>query len=398
MKNATVIRVGIDEGDIRGSDHRAIQGAVEYLAMIGGGVVEIGPGEYALSDSIHLRSGVHLRGAGEATILRMSPAHVSELYSDAGCGETVFTPKDPSGFEIGQGVTLSSRRTGGYHSIVATIVGRANDTFAINKECVSDYTVQQGGYAATVFPMISGIRVSDVTLSDLTLDGNRTHTAFLNGCRGAGIYFYGSSKVTIRDCVVHHYNGDGISYQKSDDVILERCECRHNAGSGVHPGTGSPRTVLRNCKFLQNDGSGLFVCWRVKHGIFDSCEMRGNHQSGISIGHQDTDNVFRRNVIEENVSAGIFFRQELEPMGAHRNRFEHNRILNNGKPDDAYGVLISGETHDLTFVGNTIGDTRSEGAPAQVRGVYMRPGVERVSVEDTEWVNLPPEVRVVVGD
>ena len=35
------IRVGIDEGGIRGSDNRALQAAVDYIAALGGGTVEM---------------------------------------------------------------------------------------------------------------------------------------------------------------------------------------------------------------------------------------------------------------------------------------------------------------------------------------------------------------------
>src|SRR5262249_51519077 len=42
------IHVGIDEGDLRGADHRALQAAVDYVAGLGGGTVWIGPGRYVM--------------------------------------------------------------------------------------------------------------------------------------------------------------------------------------------------------------------------------------------------------------------------------------------------------------------------------------------------------------
>ena len=38
------IRVGIEEGDLRGSDHRALQAAVDYVAGLGGGTVQFANG------------------------------------------------------------------------------------------------------------------------------------------------------------------------------------------------------------------------------------------------------------------------------------------------------------------------------------------------------------------
>src|SRR5262245_33569851 len=42
------VRVGIDEGDIRGSDQRVLQSGVDYIAGLGGGTVHIGPGRYLM--------------------------------------------------------------------------------------------------------------------------------------------------------------------------------------------------------------------------------------------------------------------------------------------------------------------------------------------------------------
>ena len=58
------IKVGIDSGDVRGADNRAIQIAVDALGPEGG-TVEVLAGEYTCIDSVHLRSNVRLAGAGE---------------------------------------------------------------------------------------------------------------------------------------------------------------------------------------------------------------------------------------------------------------------------------------------------------------------------------------------
>src|SRR5262245_44624711 len=46
------VRVGIDEGDIRGGDHRALQSAVDYVAGLGGGTVHVGPGRYLMRGAL----------------------------------------------------------------------------------------------------------------------------------------------------------------------------------------------------------------------------------------------------------------------------------------------------------------------------------------------------------
>ena len=62
MTELPTIRVGNLDADLIGADHRALQAAVDYIAGLGGGVVEIGPGEFHMGDSLHLRSNVTVRG------------------------------------------------------------------------------------------------------------------------------------------------------------------------------------------------------------------------------------------------------------------------------------------------------------------------------------------------
>src|SRR3712207_324112 len=70
MTELPQIKVGHSDADLLGTDNRALQAAVDYVAGLGGGVVEIGPGEYVMRDSLHLRSFVTVRGTPGKTVLR----------------------------------------------------------------------------------------------------------------------------------------------------------------------------------------------------------------------------------------------------------------------------------------------------------------------------------------
>lgn len=65
MKEQPLITVGLKDADIIGSDDRALQAAMDYISGLGGGVVEIRAGEFAMRDSLHLRSFVTVRGIKE---------------------------------------------------------------------------------------------------------------------------------------------------------------------------------------------------------------------------------------------------------------------------------------------------------------------------------------------
>ena len=75
MKDRPTITVGLRDADIIGTDNRALQAAVDYIAGLGGGVVEIGPGEFSMHDSLHLRaSGM---GCSRRTLSRITAATAS---------------------------------------------------------------------------------------------------------------------------------------------------------------------------------------------------------------------------------------------------------------------------------------------------------------------------------
>ncbi|NOZ21404.1 MAG: DUF1565 domain-containing protein [Planctomycetes bacterium] len=376
MKEPVTLRVGVNGGDIVGNTNKALQAAVDYVGNLGGGVVEIGPGQYLMGDSLHLRSQVTLRGAGADTVLKKAPGVQTDLVLDGDYGEEQITVKDPTGFHVGVGVAVRDDSSGGFHTTVATIIGKLdNNTFRINKPLNADCMVKRNAIAKTVFPVISGYHLENVRVENLVIDGNRENNPPLNGCRGAGIFFYRVHSSTISNCTVRDYNGDGISFQQSSDVTVEKCLCENNAALGLHPGSGSQRPVVRGNQSLRNGNIGLFLCWRVRHGVFEDNECRDNGGAGISIGHKDSDNVFRRNVIVGNRKCGVHFRKESEPMGGHRNRFENNTIEDNTD----CGIRIDGETNDTIIVSNTIRDT---GKGVQKIGVFIGKDAKGTTVKD----------------
>ena len=119
---AVRITVGLRDADIIGSDNRALQAAVDYVGNLGGGVVEIGPGEYLMRDSLHLRSRVTVRGAGAKTVLKKDREHRSLLAADGDFGEAAITVQNPEGFAIGRGVYVASKTQRNFLGVCATIL------------------------------------------------------------------------------------------------------------------------------------------------------------------------------------------------------------------------------------------------------------------------------------
>jgi hypothetical protein len=384
MKERPRITVGRRDADIVGADHRALQAAVDYIAGLGGGTVEIGPGEFVMRDSLHLRSFVTVRGTKDQTILRKAKAAVSPLALDGDYGEEQITLVNPHGFKVGNGVAIWDKNSGGFHTTVTRLTGQNGSTFSIDKPLNADCMVANQAQAATVFPVISGYHLESARVEDLIIDGNKDENVSLNGCRGAGIFLYRGFGAVLERCVVRNYPGDGISFQQSNDVLVRGCVSEDNAGLGIHPGSGSQRPVVRDCLARRNGEDGLFLCWRVRHGLFEKNVLENNGRFGISIGHKDSDNLLRENEIRANHEDGIFFRNESLGMAGHRNRLENNLIENNGAHGHASGIRVRGETQNLVFKNNVIRDTRPPEARQQTVGIRIEEQVGEIVLEGNE--------------
>jgi len=137
----------------------------------------------------------------------------------------------------------------------------------VNPMTVRDYDRRQHhARMVSTFPILCAIDAANIVLEDLIVDGNRTENDYIDGCRGGAIYMYRVRNVTVRRCTARNYNGDGISFQISDSVHVIDSESYGHAGYGIHPGTGSVSSLVKDCRMHDNGDIGLFLCWRVRHG------------------------------------------------------------------------------------------------------------------------------------
>ncbi|MBN8248141.1 MAG: right-handed parallel beta-helix repeat-containing protein, partial [Verrucomicrobia bacterium] len=306
---AVRITVGRQDADLIGTDNRVLQAAVDYVAGLGGGVVEIGPGEFLMRDSLHLRSRVTVRGAGERTLLRKDREVRAALVADSDFGEAAITVADPQGFEIGRGVYVASDKQRHFHGACATLLNGRSNYFTLSRAMNADILMADGGFAVTSFPVISGYHLEDARVETLVVDGNRAENPTeVDGCRAAGIFLYRGDHCVISRCQVRDYSGDGISFQQSNDVRVEDCVVERCAGFGLHPGSGSQRPTVTGCRAVGNDDDGFFFCWRVRGGVAEGNWLENNGGYGMSIGHKDSDNFVRKNTIVGNRRGGVYWR------------------------------------------------------------------------------------------
>ena len=375
------LSVGNSSGDLIGKDDRVLQAAVDYVNRMGGGTVKVLPGTYTLRASVHLPSKVRLQGSGAETVITRGASERVALAADSDWYDQEITLTKPGGFRVGDSVVFQAKNPHNQSDIVIkrTLVGRSGNRFKLNDGLRENLWLSGAPTCASLFPLLTSEYTRDVIIEDLVLDGNRANCENFNGNYGGCIFLQDCNRYTFRRVESRNYNGDGFSFQICHDVVVDNCHSHHNTDLGVHPGSGSQRPLIRDCR-LENNGLGLFWCWGVKYGLAENNVIRDSVNYGISIGHNDTDNVMRGNKVIGSGHIGILFRDENRgtDFWANRNVIEDNLIENSGG-EKGVAIDIRGKTKDVRLAKNTIRESRG---PANRVGVRISQTAERIELAD----------------
>ena len=376
------ISVGPKKADLVGTNEKALQAAVDYMARMGGGTVQVLPGEYRLRNAVHLRDKVRILGSGEDSVLIKEASVKVKLADDSDWYDQEITLENATGFKVGDGVCLRAKNPhdGGNTVIKRTLMARSGNRFKLNAGLRKNLWLSGNPTAATLFPLLNCEHVNHVAIENITLDGNRANNENLNGNYAGCIFAQDCSRLTFRNVEARNYNGDGMSWQICHDVVVENCHSHDHNGLGLHPGSGSQRPVMRGNK-LERNNIGIFFCWGVRHGIAEN-NINIENDIGISIGHRDTDNFILNNDVLRSKKGGIVFRPDArgKDFGPHRNRVEKNRIIDSGN-EAGIGVEVRGNIRDITLKANEIRETR--GAQQRV-GVHVGEETKDVKLIDNK--------------
>lgn len=363
------ITVGGPGADIPGFDSNAMQLAADALRG-SGGVIRLSAGVFDIWGPVRLPSGVCLTGAGRSTVLKKTPFVSSGFLVDVDYGVSEAAVADPSCFRAGMGIRIGDDvGSGGWSVSTSKLVAVEGNTLYFDRRTIKDYARDGGGAVTNDCSMIEVIKAEDVRISDLTLDGSGSGSRRVDGCRVGAVYLHKAASCAVENVLVERFDGDGISWQITEDISVKNCAVRGCSGIGMHPGTGSLRTAVEGSKLEGNAADGLFVCWRVQHGVFRGNSFSGNGWSGVCIGHRDTDNLFEGNVMRGNGRAGVWVRNEIDCNRADRNVYRGNTVEDNGGGSEGYGFMFEGETEGTVLERNTIRDT---GLGRQLAGIACR--------------------------
>jgi hypothetical protein len=334
-----------------------------------GGTVKLDPGTYTLIAPVRMRSNVNLTGSGEGTILIKTNGVQTRYTVDADYGELKLTVENPDGFQPGMKIQVTDDDNNSCWNVSTAYITDIQDhVIYIDDYLIRDYHFTRNGLVSNTSSVIEVIEAENVRISDLSVNGNKDNNYKMDGCNGAGIYIFKSRKVTVDNVVVKDFNGEGISWQITEEVSIKNSDIFGSGNTGLHPGTGSPLTVIENNDVHHNKVDGLFICWRVHHSLVRNNKFHHNGRFGICTGHKDTDVVFESNHIYNNGSDGVNLRGEKEDNAPHRNTFVNNIIEDNGLNGKAYGFSINSPAHDLVLKNNAIKDS---GKGTQTVGIFI---------------------------
>jgi Right handed beta helix region len=363
------ITVGGPDADIHGYTSEAIQMAIDALHYTNnGGTVMLLPGIYDITAPVRIYDNMELAGSGDKTILKKCRGFRSQFALDADYGELQITVADGSGFKPGMGVSIfDDTQRSGWDVTTAKITKVEGNKVFIDEYLVRDYHADKKGTLSNSCSVISAVNASNVRITNLTVDGSRESNDLIDGCRAGAIYLHKVYNAFVENVTVKNFNCDGISWQITEYVTVRNCEVYGCANAGLHPGTGSPFTLIEGNNSHDNDGYGLFVCWRVRDGIVRNNSFSNNGINGISTGHKDTDMLYTGNHIFENGSDGVQLRGELALNAPHRSIFRENIIENNGMKEKGYGVSVNCKAEGVVLEDNIIRNTGKGNQAAAVR-------------------------------
>ena len=375
------ITVGGSGSDINGYNNNTIQYAIDALSKSGGKVV-LSTGEFEINAPIRMHSNIQLVGAGKETILHKSKGVQTEYIVDADYGELKLTVKNPDGFLPGMKVQVTDNENNSCWNVSSAYITDIIDNIIyIDDYLMRDYHADRDGKVSNASSVIEIIGAENVTIQNLFIDGNKDENYHTDGCNGSGIYIFKSKKVTVDHVTVHNFNGEGISWQITENVTIKNSEISGSGNIGLHPGTGSPITIIENNDVHDNTVDGLFICWRVHHSRVVNNQFHNNGRFGICTGHKDTDVLFENNHVYDNGSDGINLRVESKENAPHRNIFIKNIIENNGRNDSGYGMSFNSPAEEVTVQQNIIRDT---GSGSQKAGLFFYKNALPVNIKDNE--------------
>jgi parallel beta-helix repeat protein len=229
-------------------DKGTIQSAIDTLSAAGGGTVTLLPGIYEIEQTIDLKSYVHLRGSGRATVLKLS-----QDFSIQG----KIPSDDPRLQQINNGDGQVIKIRGRTEARVSRLRIDGNKAQVERVEVqVDDGTWWAGSHTQHGIFIFS----ADLKLVPEAWPPRFDGTTLMNSLE----MNQASWNCAVTDCLIENCHRDGIHVLGSHNIRLEGCECRNNGGT-------------------LTTGFGIMLDIFSRDCTAEACRVYGNNHGGIEI-------------------------------------------------------------------------------------------------------------------
>ena len=164
-----------------------------------------------MDNALQLRDNVTVQGTSPKTILRKTAMRRAKVASILGFGHNDIITDQPDLFKVGDGILISSPKSGGFSDTTGTLTRREGDTWFFSRTHNMDYN--ESASVSTLHPLVEAVDVSDAGIEDLVLDGSSAQNGHINGCRGSAFYALRADRITARRIVARDFSGDSNSFQ-----------------------------------------------------------------------------------------------------------------------------------------------------------------------------------------
>ena len=278
-------------------DSVRIKAAIQQVSLAGGGVVYLRKGVYHVANPVNIWSNVTLRGQGKGTVIRL----------------------------VDNADSFNGR---------AGIIRVVDDT---NK-----------------------VRVSNVLVEDLFIDGNRDNQTQGIGEieKKFGIYAEGDHltfrRVTTANCMGYGFDPHGDkkadgSFEASTNVTIENSRSYGNMLDGFTLDRLEESTFRNNLAY-KNDRHGInIVSDTIGMEVYNN-ETRNNGANGIMVQNGSRNLVIRQNRVNNNAEAGIILR------ASDNNQLYGNVIMHN----NFEAIRVRGSSNNVIYDNSTLNNSRIE--------------------------------------
>lgn len=337
-----------------------LQRALDYLKLLGGGVLRLLAGTYTIKTALTAYGSITIEGvSSSATIIDFASTAANLSFTGTNVYSTGTITAITGGVTVtGSGTSWLANATAGQHLFLGTrwyliAAVTANDTLILAEAYGDDVTLPASYRIATV--------QQNITIKNVLLKNSTGTGIVLTDCRritldtvitldcNKGKVFTNCSEINADRVLAVSHTSNGFEFANVGLSDLESVNSIGNGGVGYL--CSNFKTIsLSPCIALSNTGDGWNMTTCVD--VIGQMDAISNGGQGIELVATNDNVVIRDAIIKSNTSDGVKFTATSDNC-----RVYGCRVASNG----GYGVNIAASTCDDNIVANNSTGSNTSG-------------------------------------